>query len=264
MKIEIVHASISENGTVNGKPGDQTGAEVCRRELYDRGWKKVARCKYSSLAIEMARQAVQAAENDLIGYSQGDRYSLIDYLEWEDLSDIEKVDEKCNCDCSSLITAILTVCDIPVNREMWTGSEANDLRETGFFDLLDYDGAHLLAGDILIAQGHTAIVVYAGEPLTDTEDPEYNPVAEFADLFSPDVAGVYYPNDWCNLRTGPGLDREVMSYGDRLLTLQCYGYYSLDKRGVVWLLVKNLRTNRVCWVSSNVVTKANHRGNTDE
>lgn len=31
MSVLIGHASISENGTVNGSAGDQTGKEVCTR-----------------------------------------------------------------------------------------------------------------------------------------------------------------------------------------------------------------------------------------
>lgn len=37
---ELVHARISENGTIDGKPGDQTGTEICVTPMYipDYGW----------------------------------------------------------------------------------------------------------------------------------------------------------------------------------------------------------------------------------
>lgn len=36
MSVLIGHASISENGTINGKKGDQTGKEVCVRNFYSK------------------------------------------------------------------------------------------------------------------------------------------------------------------------------------------------------------------------------------
>ena len=42
MSVRIGHASISENGTVNGAKGDQTGREVCIRTFYSRPWDYVA------------------------------------------------------------------------------------------------------------------------------------------------------------------------------------------------------------------------------
>lgn len=41
----IVHASISETGSITGKPGDQTGREICTRPYYNysRGWDCVLR-----------------------------------------------------------------------------------------------------------------------------------------------------------------------------------------------------------------------------
>lgn len=35
---KIVHASISENGTISGKAGDQTGKEICIRSYYNYPW----------------------------------------------------------------------------------------------------------------------------------------------------------------------------------------------------------------------------------
>ena len=40
---KIVHASISENGTIHGSPGDQTGKEFCIRSYYNKPWTHVLR-----------------------------------------------------------------------------------------------------------------------------------------------------------------------------------------------------------------------------
>ena len=40
---KIVHASISENGTIHGSPGDQTGKEFCIRSYYNKPWTNVLR-----------------------------------------------------------------------------------------------------------------------------------------------------------------------------------------------------------------------------
>lgn len=245
MKIEIVHASIAETGTINGKAGDQTGAEVCLRELYDRGWTTICRPKSAFFASQIKVAAVEASDNPMIGYSQGDRYSLLDYIDDNDCISFEEVDTPVNCDCSSLITAVLDICDVYISRNMWTGSEVEELEETCKFDILPYS-EKLMVGDILVAPGHTAIVVYVeGTTLK----------AEYADIFDPEKAGGYSPIDIVNIRSGAGLDKPIMATACPLDLLTNYGYYSLDSRGVAWLLVKRATDGLIGFVSSNVVHK---------
>lgn len=100
MSIRIGHASISENGSVNGAKGDSTGKEVCVRGWYSKPWDFMA--VHPEAAVrERHAQAVEAAcENDNIGYGQGDRNTLNTLAKAVNY-DLSKVG-KCNCDCSSL------------------------------------------------------------------------------------------------------------------------------------------------------------------
>ena len=251
MRIKIVHASISENGTVNGKPGDQTGREVCRRDFYERDWLTVMRARHSETALDMANEAIDAANNDNIGYSQGDRYSLYDYVRDYGIAFLQDVDEPVNCDCSSFIATLVAMQGLKVNRYMWTGSEENDLLLTGEFTSLQYTaGMKLLKGDILIAHGHTAIVV----SVTSEEDPEpVKPTVDYADCFDGRKAGIYRPLTSCFIRSGGNREKPDLAIASQLDELVNYGYYTLDERGIVWYLVK--RGDLIGFVSSKVVYK---------
>ncbi len=70
MAIMIGHASISENNTVNGEPGDQTGGEVCIRTWYDKGWTSMAIHPDPDVRERHAQAVEDACKNDNIGYSQ--------------------------------------------------------------------------------------------------------------------------------------------------------------------------------------------------
>lgn len=244
--VKIVHASISENGTINGQPGDQTRGEVCTRDLYARGWRWILRPTNILVASDLAIQAEQAADNDNIGYGQADRLSLWEYVYENGLCYLEDVDKPVNCDCSSLIAVLVNLAGVEVPPTMWTGIERDQLVKTGQFNSIEYtDKTPLLVGDILLASGHTAIVVEVGKS-DDT--------VEFADIFNGEIYGWYYPDTVVNVRTGPGTDRKILRTVDRTDALRNYGYMSIDKRGVVWLLIIDSK-NRTGWVSSNVVSK---------
>lgn len=248
-RIMIAHASISENGTVNGTPGDQTGGEVCVRPLYDRGWYCILRPNSALLALDIATWARRIAGNDNVGYSQEDRYSLYDNL-LELYGDIELL-PPCNCDCSSLVMAILRSLGLDVSRYMTTRSERSELIRSGRFEYLAYSKeAKLLAGDILLADGHTAIVC---EVIPDPE-PVEDPMVEFADEYDGHLAGSYVTLLTCNLRYGPYLMAGIQDVLQAGTVVRNYGYYSTDKRGVDWLLVQLPdRPSVTGFVSSNVI-----------
>lgn len=55
---EIVHASINENGEITGgKPGDQTGMEICIRNYYNHPWNCVLR--YIEMTVTEAKNIVK-------------------------------------------------------------------------------------------------------------------------------------------------------------------------------------------------------------
>ena len=100
MGVRIGHASISENGNVNGAKGDSTGKEVCVREWYSKPWDFMAIHPEEAVREKHAQAVEAACANDNIGYGQGDRNTL-NTLAKAVGYDMSRVG-KCNCDCSSL------------------------------------------------------------------------------------------------------------------------------------------------------------------
>lgn len=175
----IGNAVHDENGGArNGKPGDQLQAstddykgEVKLQNFYmnKKGWNilRFKKERYASIAAKLMKIA---CSNKHIGYSQSDRYGIIN----------KGIDTKedTNCDCSSLVREVIqetTGKNIP---DFSTENEVKVLQNTGLFEhTIEYKaGTTLYDGDIIVTKtkGHTAIVVegmprsnpYA-EPLTN-------------------------------------------------------------------------------------------------
>ena len=100
MSIRIGHASISENGSVNGAKGDSTGKEVCVRGWYSKPWDFMAIHPEAAVREKHAAAVEDACKNDNIGYGQGDRNTLNTLAKGVGYN-LAAVG-KCNCDCSSL------------------------------------------------------------------------------------------------------------------------------------------------------------------
>lgn len=101
MAIRIGHASLSENGSINGAKGDSTKKEVCTRNWYSKPWDYMAIHPDANVREKHAAAVEAACNNDNIGYGQGDRNTA--YKEAKAVGyDISKITNKCNCDCSSL------------------------------------------------------------------------------------------------------------------------------------------------------------------
>lgn len=162
MSVIIGSARISENGTVNGKAGDQKqkntpdyGGEVARQEFYvsSKGW-YVLRPKNRVHAHGIAMAMARACDNPNIGYSQSDRYGVVR----------NGTDSKVptNGDCSSLIRqCVKEGVGIDVG-DFTTANEASKLMATGLFTKHTYsNGMVLLEGDILVTctKGHTVAVI---------------------------------------------------------------------------------------------------------
>lgn len=171
MAIKIGHASISENGSVNGAAGDQTGREVCTRTWYSKPWSLVLRCKDPATAERMARACEKGCANNNIGYSQADRNSA--HAQAHKVGyDLAKITSRCNTDCS----AFMTLCAIAagVSSLEYTGNAptTSNMRArfaaTGKFDVLTdkkylTSDAHLKRGDILVKPGsHTVMALQNG------------------------------------------------------------------------------------------------------
>ena len=170
--VYIGNARISEHGTVNGTRGDQTGREVMIQPWSQGGfWSYVIRPKSEAEAKKIAAAMTDACGNANIGYSQADRLSLYN-LASKNGYKLGKVGQ-CNCDCSSLVAVCCLAAGIKVSPSLYTGNELSVLQGTGKFTVYtstSYTHAEtkLRAGDILLRQGHTAIVTSGAVPFTQT------------------------------------------------------------------------------------------------
>lgn len=185
MTVYIGNAVGNEKGTANGgEPGDQTGKEVRIQPWYlnKKGW-RVFRPKSAEIAQRLVYDMKAACENDNIGYSQAKRNTL--YTASKPYGfDCAKVEEKVECDCSSLVRVCVLYSGIKVN-DFNTASEPTRLLATGEFDEMvgeEYTDSYkkLKAGDILCTKvkGHTAIVLNDGpdvDPEPQPEPPEPDP-----------------------------------------------------------------------------------------
>lgn len=166
----IAHASIDEHGkTKNGQAGDQTKKEVCTREWYNKPWNVLVRFTDPKMAEKVAVSMENASKNDLIGYDQNQRNTLLKEARKHNY-DISKVDVPCECDCSSLVSVACMYAGIPestltLNGNCCTTSTLRQcLKSTGEVEIFTTPlyltrTDRLKRGDILIKEGHHVVVV---------------------------------------------------------------------------------------------------------
>ena len=183
MSVRIGNASIDENGKSHGgKAGDQTGKEVLIKKFYvhKKGW-DVIRAKDPITAARIADAMEHACANDLIGYDQYERDTLLKKSAAVKY-DPEKVTSACECDCSSLVRVCIAYAYGIDKVDTWrrgarfsTANMKTILLGSGQFDGLPDDvgksDKKVRRGDILCTktQGHCAVV------LDDGPDAEYAP-----------------------------------------------------------------------------------------
>ena len=181
MTVIIGNARISEFGTVNGKPGDQTKKEVMTQSFASGGkWECCIRPKSATVAKKIAYAMKQACANNNIGYSQTDRVSLAQAAAKVNY-DLSKVG-KCNCDCSALVSVCVNAAGVHVSPYMFSGNELALLKQTGKFTIITSaeeckKGKKLRAGDILLRKGHTAVVTQGDLPLEAPKKKTINQIA---------------------------------------------------------------------------------------
>ena len=177
MATYLSHAKLNENGTTTGgQRGDQLrGASIIlpggassgplevATELWynspDNQWTVMLRHPNSNFANALGDFSAAIAANENVGYGQDYRNSLLQELiahNW-DLSQVAP----CGCDCSSMVR----VCCIYAGSDpgdIYTNSEEAALSAIGFQSYRDSQyistGDYLKKGDILLKNGHTAIV----------------------------------------------------------------------------------------------------------
>jgi len=237
--VKIGHARSSETKSKNGVAGDQTGNEVCITDWYDGNWKYVFRPNHDTDAKNIVCFVIQCCENDHIGYSQNDRLSL--YNAMKKYKQPILIKEDCNCDCSSLVMSALYYAQIIVDKYMYTGTEKHEIESTGLFTTITDEKVlknpeYLKLGDILLKDGHTAVVLSNGSKIVNSVQKTKSDVeCKYKNLI---YNTVFYCTTDCNMREYPSLDGLKMCVLPKGQKVRCYGYYNVDSRNVNWLYVE--------------------------
>lgn len=140
MAVTIGHASIDENGTIQGKKaGDQTGKEICTRSWYNKPWNVYLEPLDDALAEKAASIMEQICANDNYGYSQPNRWAGYQSI----INNGKKVAAgKGDFDCSSLIIACYILAGLSIAATGYTGNMKSILVGTGKFKA-HTDSAHV-------------------------------------------------------------------------------------------------------------------------
>lgn len=164
--VTLGHAVGGEKGKTGNKAGNQTGNELRFQAWYNRskGWNCVLRCKNEALRQLIARDAIEGVRNKNIGYDQADRYTLWNLT--RPSYDCLLANKPCECDCSTFVAncvAYAGIQDFQI-KDFYTGNMMARLTATKAFKIFTTskyltDYKKLIPGDILIGEGHTAIVV---------------------------------------------------------------------------------------------------------
>ena len=252
MAVYIGHASIDERGKAKGgAAGDQTGKEVYKRTWYNKPWHTVIRPKSAEIAEKIAKAMEQACANDNIGYDQYQRttlYELAKAKKW----DISKVTTKCETDCSALVSVCCNAAGVTVSKDMYTGNEKSILFLTGkftiFTDNKTVDSSdYLKRGDILLGNGHTAIVLSDGSKVKTTTKKETSTATATkvkqkvatgaAQSISKSLAGTYKTTGSLNIRDKADKDSASLVVIPKGTEVKNFGYYT-ESDGTKWLYVQ--------------------------
>ena len=193
MAVRIGHASISENGTVGGAKGDQTGREVCVQPFYSKPWDFAAIHPDAAVREKHAAAVEAACANDNIGYSQAERNTL-NALAKAAGYDLSKVG-KCNCDCSSLqnVAAVASGSGAAYGSNGWrTSTMKAELQKLGYKIVTD---AALLSGAAYCVRGAIYVKPASHTACALDNGAEYKRMLERAGIAvgtPPVAAGVVY------------------------------------------------------------------------
>lgn len=166
-----------------GTAGDQTGTEWQLRSWYNRPWHFVLRYPDKKIAQAIANEAIDAANNNFIGYDQSNRLSF-----WKALKTVgykvANIKTAVETDCSAGVSAIIKAVGYQygikklqnIPEGSWTGSMRKTFQDAGFevltFSKYRTSETYLEPGDILLYHlgdnGHTAIEVGTEKKTTET------------------------------------------------------------------------------------------------
>lgn len=247
MLVKIGHASIDENGRIQGgRAGDQTKKEVCIRNwyLHNQGW-CVLRPKKSEVAEKIAKCMEDACENDHIGYDQSQRITLYNAVKGNGFKcDKNSLKVNVETDCSAMVRVCLAYAGIKVN-DFNTSNEKSVILSTGEFTEVNVGNTsdYLKRGDVLVTKtkGHTAVVLSDGAKVSDTpsttDKEKDNLKIDTARFFNKTLAGTYTTKENLNLRTGAGKTKDQIVVIPKDTEVKNFGYYNIANN-VKWLLVE--------------------------
>lgn len=251
----ISNSGHDENGKYSGgRAGDQTGKEWAIIGWYNRPWKCVIRHPDAEVREKIASLSEKAANNDNIGYDQGQRVSY-----WNELAKAKynpaSIKTKCEADCSSGVMANVKAAGYLLNNAKLkevsitsTHYMREMLRKAGFEILTESQyltsDKYLLRGDILLNDGHhTATNLTNGSKVSTAASDNVKlggkpskVKVDSAKSFKKSIAGTYIVNtstDPLMLRSGAGADKAIIARMPKGAKVQCYGYYT-EVCGVKW------------------------------
>lgn len=173
MAVLIGNASISENGTIRGKAGDQTGREVTTRKWYrhSKGWYALE-CIVPGMEAYIAEAMEKACANPDIGYNQYENQTL-----WNDVKpfgwDPSKTTKKVNTDCARLVRVCVQYACAKMGMDIiipdfYTATMANVLVRTGLFRKLS--DPKYTAQDLYLRRGWPMVTRTKGHAIVVLEN----------------------------------------------------------------------------------------------
>ena len=182
-KGKISNSGHDENGKYSGgAAGDQTGTEWQIINWYNRPWNVVLRFEDSQIANLIAELAIEAANNNNIGYDQSQRTTFWAALEKSGYRP-KNITTKCEADCSAGVAAIVKAVGYllsksalqAVSKDAYTGNLRKVLINAGAKALTDskyLSGySNLRPGDILLNEGHHTAISLGGGSVSPSPAP---------------------------------------------------------------------------------------------
>lgn len=233
MTVYLGNAWSDERGkSKGGESGNQSGKELRIVKWYKTDGKPWRVFRADAEAAERIAYAMESAcKNPNIGYDQSDRNTLYEVSKPLGF-DTAKVDTPCECDCSSLVRVCVLYAGISVPN-FSTSSEAKRLLATGRFTEMQGERytdepSYMKRGDILVKQGHTAVVLNDGDK---AEKPEPKPKPTTHEYVKVRGGSV-------RVRSGNGTMFPSIGTAHRGDLLPCYGqadkdpyWYEVDFKG---------------------------------
>ena len=244
----ISNSGSDERGKYSGgSAGDSTGREWRIIPWYNRPWNCVIRHQDKLVRDTLADLAEQAANNNHIGYDQGQRWTY-----WEQLKKVgyypKNITVNCESDCSTGVISntwatghLLDYKSLMDINATYTGNMREVYRKNGFIILTDSkyltSDKYLLRGDILLNDAHhVATNLTNGIYAEEVDEVTYERWKQFMGWYKDELAKEELPKDkkdkenWQN-KSYDFVKKHGISDGERP--------HSLVTRVEVWGMVKN-------------------------